>query len=162
MAQSFQSWRILRGGTGDGSSDLIAWFPAPAWIFAEWPLNEFELGFFMYGKAAMMQFISVLGLQLQIFSTNMTDSDRAFVSKDCPVMFNATNPQERRNISASTAAGSSPCVSQSRSVVVNFHGAKVTSLTIRCSIVDAMAKQLLADKNTGVTTHATSSSTVRV
>ncbi|KAF5333146.1 hypothetical protein D9611_002815 [Ephemerocybe angulata] len=133
-----------------GRSDLVVYFPAPAWMFVKWAFKELEVGLSMFGVSAMNHFIKTLGLQLCIFSTVLTDQSRTFVLRDRPRLASQTALQNEASAGPPLLPSPSPAEHIPQQVTLKFGESRPSSLTIQCLVEDPTAKANLADKSTKV------------
>ncbi|KAJ3545440.1 hypothetical protein NMY22_g2440 [Coprinellus aureogranulatus] len=147
-----------------GTSDLIVYFPCPAWIFVEPPLGRCVVSLNMCGLAAAMEFGSKLGMRLTIWSTTLADSKRAFILRDRPRVASQVTSQYG-SISTSPAPvvgggandnASEPCTT------AKFERGGISSFSVRTTIVDKVAKTSLASRESQVTARPLSNTAVRI
>ncbi|KAJ3538756.1 hypothetical protein NMY22_g5026 [Coprinellus aureogranulatus] len=145
-----------------GNSDLILHFPAPAWILAKWPADQYCVSLAMFPNMASAGYYSMkLGVNLTIYSTTLADSERAFMLRDRPRA--SSQPiSQHGNLSTSPVDPTDAGTADRQVVILGFKDAKPSSFTIRCCITDDAAKTTLAEKTTQVNAKPLSISAVKV
>ena len=144
-----------------GNGDLIVHFPTPAWFLVKWPAGQYKVSLAMFPNMASTGYAVKLGLNLNIYSTTLADSKRAFILRDRPRAASQAISQHG-NLSTSPAILTLPGIARRQLVTLTFNGDKVSSFVIRYTVTDEKAMATLAMKSTQVNTKPLSATAVRI